>query len=51
MGQTIATIADGYMTADVYSFSWDASSVPSGAYFIRAEASDNIVMQKIMLLK
>jgi hypothetical protein len=51
MGQTIATIADGYMTADVYSFSWDASSVPSGAYFIRAEAGNDVGVQKVMLLK
>ena len=51
MGQAVATIADGYMEADLYSFSWNASDIPSGMYFIRAEASDNIVMQKIMLLK
>ena len=51
MGQTVATIADGYMEADLYNFSWNASDIPSGMYFIRAEASDNVVMQKIMLLK
>jgi hypothetical protein len=51
IGQTVATLADGYMTADVYSFSWDASSVPSGAYFIRAEAGNDVGVQKVMLLK
>ena len=51
MGQNIATIADGYMTANVYDFSWDASSVPSGMYFIRAEAGSNVEIQKVMLLK
>jgi len=51
MGQSVATIAQGYMTANVYSFSWNASDVPSGIYFIRAEAGSNVEMQKVMLLK
>ena len=51
MGQTVATIADGYMTANVYDFSWNASSVPSGMYFIRAEAGHDVAIQKVMLLK
>ena len=51
MGQTVATIADGYMTADVYNFSWKASNVPSGMYFIRAEAGYDVAIQKVMLLK
>ena len=51
MGQTVATIADGYMAANVYDFSWNASSVPSGMYFIRAEAGHDVAIQKVMLLK
>jgi len=51
MGQTVATLADGYMTANVYNFSWDASVVPSGVYFIRAEAGSDLSIQKVMLLK
>ena len=51
MGQTVATIADGYMTANVYNFSWNASNVPSGMYFIRAEAGYDVAIQKVMLLK
>ena len=51
MGQSVATLADGYMTANVYDFSWDASSVPSGMYFIRAEAGSDVAIQKVMLLK
>jgi hypothetical protein len=51
MGQTVATLADGYMTANVYNFSWDASSIPSGMYFVHAEAGGEVAMQKVMLLK
>ena len=51
MGQSVATIADGYMAASVYDISWDASSVPSGMYFIRAEAGSDVAVQKVMLLK
>ena len=51
MGQTIATIADGYMEADLYNFSWNASDVPSGIYFIHAEASGDVAMQRVMLIK
>ena len=51
MGQQVATLADGYMTANVYDFSWNASSVPSGMYFIRAAAGSDVAIQKVMLLK
>ena len=51
MGQTVATIADGHMTANIYELSWNASSVPSGVYFIRAEAGHDVAIQKVMLLK
>jgi hypothetical protein len=51
MGQNVATLADGYMTASTYDFSWNASSIPSGMYFIRAEAGSNVAIQKVMLLK
>ena len=51
MGQQVATLADGYMTANVYDFSWNASSVPSGMYFVRAEAGSDVAIQKVMLLK
>jgi hypothetical protein len=51
IGQVVGTIADGYMTANVYDFSWNASSVPSGMYFIRAEAGHDVAIQKVMLLK
>lgn len=50
-GQAVATIADGYMTANVYNFSWNASNIPSGAYFIRAESDYGNAVQKVMFLK
>ena len=51
VGQTVATLADGYMTANVYDLTWNASSVPSGIYFIQAEAAGQVGVQKVMLLK
>ena len=50
-GQTISTITNGYMPANIYDFSWNASDFPSGMYFIRAEVGYDVEMQKIMLLK
>ena len=34
-----------------YDFTWNASSVPSGIYFVRAEAGTEVAIQKVMLLK
>ena len=51
MGQAVATIADRYMTASVYDFSWNASDVPSGIYFIHAKAGRDVAIQRVMLIK
>ena len=51
IGQNVATLADGYMAANMYDFTWNASSAPSGMYFIRAEAGSDVAIQKVMLLK
>ena len=51
MGQVVAILADGYFDANNYSFTWDASSVPSGVYLVTASSVNNISTQKVMLLK
>ena len=50
-GQAIATIHEGQLAANSYTFAWDASNASSGMYFLKAEAAENMDVQKIMLLK
>ena len=51
LGQTIATLASGYMDAGNHTFVWDASSVASGTYFMKIEADGFVETQKLMLVK
>jgi hypothetical protein len=39
------------MDANTYTLSWDASSVSSGVYFVKAEAAGSVKTQKLMLMK
>ena len=50
-GQAIATLASGYMDANTYTLTWDASDVSSGIYFIKAQADGFTATQKLMLVK
>ena len=50
-GQVIATLASGYMDADKYTLTWDASKTSSGLYFVRAQADGFSATQKLMLVK
>ena len=51
MGQVVSTLHEGNLTANTYSFAWDAADVSSGMYFLRAETAGNVDIQKIMLMK
>ena len=51
MGQVVATLQEGNLTASNYSFTWDAADVASGMYFLKAETAGNVDIQKIMLMK
>jgi len=51
MGQLVSTLADGHMDASDYSFTWDASAVPSGVYLITAATANQTSTQKVMFLK
>ena len=50
-GQVIATLHEGMLTANRYSFTWDAINMASGMYFLKVEAAGNVDVQKIMLMK
>ena len=51
MGQLVSTLVDGNMNASDYTFTWDASSVTSGVYLIKAVYLNHTSTQKVMLLK
>ena len=51
MGQEVATLHEGNLTANNYSFTWDAVNAASGMYFLKAETAGNVDVQKIMLMK
>ena len=50
-GQVVATLANGYINADTYTLKWDASNIPSGMYFVKAETVGKVTTQKLMLMK
>jgi len=51
MGQVVATLHEGDLTANSYTFTWDAVNSASGMYFLKAETAGNVDVQKIMLMK
>ena len=52
VGQEVATLVDGMMDANPnYTFLWNAGSLSSGVYLVRAEGAGQIATQKLMLLK
>ena len=52
VGQEVATLVDGMMDANPnYTFQWNAGSLASGVYLVRAEGAGQIATQKLMLLK
>ncbi|SVE01967.1 uncharacterized protein METZ01_LOCUS454821, partial [marine metagenome] len=50
-GQLITKLADSYMDANQYQFTWQGDNVPSGMYLIRSEYAGQVSTQKLMLLK
>jgi hypothetical protein len=51
LGQVVATLASGYMDANTYTLTWDATDAASGMYFVKAQADGFITTQKLMLVK
>lgn len=51
LGRLIAVLQDGNMEPGVYSLKWDASNSPTGLYFVRLQAGNDIQARKMILLK
>jgi FlgD Ig-like domain/Matrixin len=56
MGQTVATLADGYLEAGQHSLAWDGrdtngNRVASGVYFVLVRGADYARSSKIMVVK
>ncbi|MBT3634888.1 MAG: T9SS type A sorting domain-containing protein [Candidatus Marinimicrobia bacterium] len=50
-GQKVDTIVQGYQSAGSYHFTWDASLMPSGIYFVKLASGNIIETQKAILIK
>ena len=51
LGQVVVTLASGYMNANTYTLTWDATDAASGMYLVKAKAAGFTKTQKIMLVK
>jgi beta-glucanase (GH16 family) len=51
MGQSVATLANGVMSAGNHSVSFDASELSSGVYIYRLQAGNQVITKKMTLVK
>lgn len=51
LGQKVATVLDGFMSAGEYTQSFDASRLSSGVYIYRLEAAGQVMNRKMTLIK
>ena len=51
MGQDVGELYNGVMPAGYTTLTWDASDLSSGVYIVRAISEQNMVSQKVMLVK
>ncbi|HHS49881.1 MAG TPA: T9SS type A sorting domain-containing protein [candidate division Zixibacteria bacterium] len=50
-GRRVETLVDLDLTPGTYETTWDASSMPSGVYFVRMSTSGGVSTAKLMLMK
>ncbi len=50
-GQRIGTLFEGYRQSGIHTTTMPATNLPSGLYFVRLKASDQMFTQKIMLVR
>jgi hypothetical protein len=51
LGRELYSIANQYLKAGTYSFTWDAAKSASGVYFYRLTADDFVETKKMILLR
>ncbi|GJQ33225.1 MAG: hypothetical protein HBSAPP04_20640 [Ignavibacteriaceae bacterium] len=51
LGEKVAELINGPMTAGTYEVPFNAASLPSGIYFYRIEAGSNVAIKKMILAK
>jgi hypothetical protein len=51
MGQKVDVLHSGSMSEGSHSITWNASSLTTGMYFVRAESTSGVAIQKVMLMK
>jgi hypothetical protein len=51
LGQPVAQLVSKEMAAGTHTISWDATDLPSGAYFCFLNAGEKSFVNKILLLK
>ncbi|MDP8239937.1 MAG: T9SS type A sorting domain-containing protein, partial [Candidatus Hatepunaea meridiana] len=51
LGQKITTLFAGFRQAGFYTTNLTANNLPSGLYFVRLEAADQVFTQKVMLVR
>lgn len=51
LGQVVAELVNGELSAGVHEVTWNAANVSSGIYFYRIEANNFVQTRKMMLLK
>ncbi len=50
-GQEVDVIFEGAQSVGQHSYTWNASHIPSGVYYIRLQAGDMVTSQKALLIK
>ncbi len=51
IGEEVAVLFDGIVQAGFYEVTFDASSLPSGAYFYKLQSGNSVVAKKMLLMK
>jgi hypothetical protein len=51
MGEAVANLVDGVVSAGGHTVSWNAANMPTGVYFYRLESGNFSQTRKLLLVK
>ncbi|HSD64057.1 MAG TPA: T9SS type A sorting domain-containing protein, partial [Ignavibacteriaceae bacterium] len=51
LGQEVAVLVNGMVTAGLHTATFNASSLPSGAYIYKLQSNNSVMVKKMMLMK